>query len=233
MSDRKSEEKDAVNDASSGSARPPAGEAAEAEKVQVLEGEETEALSGAPEIPKLEERDMQQKRSAQEVESLKKTIEEKEGIIRDYENLLKKIQADFDNYRKRIEREREEFSKFVNEKMVRKLVTIMDDLERGLSESSGNGGYDAFRQGIEKIRNNTMQILVEEGLKEIPTSGKFDPYYHEAIVVEESHDYDDNTITEVYQKGFTLGGKVLRPAKVRVSRNTGPREDGDQVNREV
>lgn len=189
------------------------------------------ALNEGEKIPQIPERETIEKRYAQEIDSLKKMLEQKEGIIHDYENLLKKIQADFDNYRKRIEREREEYSKFVNEKIVRKLLIIVDDLDRGLAESKGNGGYDSFKQGIEKIRNNTMQLLFEEGLKEIPTKGRFDPYFHEALVVEENPDYEDNEIVEVYQKGFTLGGKVLRPSKVRVSRNPPKKgEDGQEQN---
>ncbi len=198
-----------------------------------LEQKKEKALGESPAPPRLEEQDARDKRAAGEVEGLKKNIQEKEGVIRDYENLLKKIQAEFDNYRKRIEREREDYSKYVVEKLVRKLVTIVDDLDRGLSESNGNGGHDAFRAGIEKIRNNITQILAEEGLKEIQTGGKFDPYYHEAIVVEENPDYEDNQITEVYQKGFTLGGKVLRPAKVRVSRNPPKKDENDKERNEI
>lgn len=183
--------------------------------------------------PELADMESVEKKHVREVESLKKSVEEKEGIIKDYENLLKKIQADFDNYRKRIEREREEYSKFVNERLVRKLVLIEDDMERGLADSKGNGGYDAFKSGIEKIRNNMFQLLVEEGLKEIPTKGKFDPYYHEALVVEENPNFEDNEIVEVYQKGFTLGGKVLRPAKVRVSRLPSRKDEGSQERNQV
>lgn len=198
-----------------------------------LEEKKEKALGEGQTAPRLEEQDVKEKRAAGEVEGLKKTIQEKDGVIKDYESLLKKIQAEFDNYRKRIEREREDYSKYVVEKLVRKLVTVVDDLDRGLSESSGNGGYDAFRAGIEKIRNNIAQVLAEEGLKEIQTGGKFDPYYHEAIVVEENPDYEDNQITEVYQKGFTLGGKVLRPAKVRVSRNPPKKDENDKERSEV
>ncbi len=168
-----------------------------------------------------------------EIATLRKSVEEKESIIKDYESLLKKIQADFDNYRKRIEREREEYSKLVVERLVRKLVNVIDDLDRGLSETKVNGNGDPFRAGIEKIRENTMQILTEEGLREIPTNKPFDPYYHEALVVEESSDYGDNEIMEVYQKGYTLGTKVIRPAKVRVSRKVERKESGDETEKDV
>ncbi len=168
-----------------------------------------------------------------EVELLRKSLLEKENIIRDYENLLKKIQADFDNYRKRVEREREEYSKLVNERLVKKLVNIIDDLDRGLSETHGNGAQEAFRSGIEKIRENTMQILAEDGLKEIPTNRLFDPYYHEALVVQENSDYGDNEIMEVYQKGYTLNGKVIRPAKVRVSRRVEKKQSAEETDRDV
>lgn len=167
----------------------------------------------------------------QEMEALKAQLAEKESIIKDYESLLKKLQADFDNYRKRVEKEREEYTKYVNERLVKKMLNILDDLERGLRDSTGNGGYEAFREGVEKIRNNTMQILQEEGLKEIPANGTFDPYYHEALVVEEKPDCADNAIMEVYQKGYTLGGKVIRPARVRVARRIEKTEGDD--NQEV
>ncbi len=198
-----------------------------------LEEAQESALTEGQTAPKLEDSEARERKTAREVENLKRTLEEKDSVIKDYETLLKKIQAEFDNYRKRIEREREDYSKFVVEKLVRKIVTIIDDMDRGLSETRGNGDFDAFRIGMEKIRNNTMQVLVEEGLKEIPTGGKFDPYYHEAIVVEESPDYDDNQITEVYQKGFTIGGKVLRPAKVRVSRSPSKKGQNDKERSEV
>ena len=163
---------------------------------------------------------------------LKKSLDEKESIIRDYESLLKKIQADFDNYRKRIEREREEYSKLVVERMVRKLITVIDDLDRGLDETK-NGNNDPFRAGIEKIRENTMQILTEEGVREIPTNKLFDPYYHEALVVQENSEFGDNEIMEVYQKGYMLGTKVIRPAKVRVSRRVEGRQSQDETERDV
>jgi molecular chaperone GrpE len=163
---------------------------------------------------------------------LKKSLDEKESIIRDYESLLKKIQADFDNYRKRIEREREEYSKLVVERIIRKLINVVDDLERGLDETK-NGNNDPFRAGIEKIRENMMQILTEEGLREIPTNKLFDPYYHEALVVQENSEFGDNEIMEVYQKGYTLGTKVIRPAKVRVSRRVESRQSQDESEKDV
>ncbi len=168
-----------------------------------------------------------------ESELLHKSLEEKETTIRDYENLLKKIQADFDNYRKRIERERDEYSKLVNERLVKKLINVIDDLDRGLNETSGNGAHDAFRTGVEKIRENIMQILVEEGLKEIPTNKLFDPYYHEALVVQENTEYGDNEIMEVYQKGYTLNGKVTRPAKVRVSRRVEKKQSAEETDKDI
>ncbi|MEM3851794.1 MAG: nucleotide exchange factor GrpE [Methanomassiliicoccales archaeon] len=194
--------------------------------------EQSQSLDTQEQNPDAKSSDEKEKEAVEklkaEAEGLRKQLAAKDSTISDYENLLKKIQADFDNYRKRVEREREEYSKLVNERLVKKCLNILDDLERGLRDSNGNGNYEAFRAGVEKIKNNTIQLLTEEGLREIPTDGRFDPYYHEAIVVEEGTDGEENRIIEVYQKGYTLNGKVIRPAKVRVSRSAKNNEIDNQ-----
>ena len=124
-----------------------------------------------------------------------------------------RIQADFDNYRKRSQRESEEFKKYASESLISDLLGILDDLERALSHAAEDSDLAA---GVSAIRGNMVRMLVSRGLVEISTDGKFDPNVHEAFCVEPGD--DDGSITEVYQKGYRIGDRVLRYAKVKVTK---------------
>ncbi|MCL1984227.1 MAG: nucleotide exchange factor GrpE [Methanomassiliicoccaceae archaeon] len=128
-------------------------------------------------------------------------------------NMAKRIQADFDNYRKRTQKENEEFRKFAAETLISDILSVMDDLERALSHAPEN---DDLTIGVDGIRNNLMKILVSRGVSEIRTDGKFDPNIHEALCAGPGE--EDNDITEVFQKGYRIGDRVLRYAKVKVTK---------------
>ncbi|MCK9323095.1 MAG: nucleotide exchange factor GrpE [Candidatus Methanomethylophilaceae archaeon] len=130
-----------------------------------------------------------------------------------YLDMARRLQADFDNYRKRTQKETEEFRKFATEGMAKELLTIVDDMDRALNTVKEE---TEFVKGIRGIRQNLMKVLEEYGLTEIPTDGKFDPNIHEALCVTEG-DADD-TIAEVFQKGYHMNGRVLRYSKVRVTK---------------
>jgi Molecular chaperone GrpE (heat shock protein) len=153
--------------------------------------------------------------------SEKKAKEEQEANLlaeanakaEEYLDMARRLQADFDNYRKRTQKDMEEFRKFANENMARELLTITDDIDRALQNTLED---TEFVKGIKSIRQNLMKILEENGLKEIPTDGKFDPDLHEALCVTESDTEGD--IAEVFQKGYRMNDKVLRYSKVRVTK---------------
>jgi Molecular chaperone GrpE (heat shock protein) len=153
--------------------------------------------------------------------SEKKAKEEQEANLlaeanakaEEYLDMARRLQADFDNYRKRTQKDMEEFRKFANENMARELLTITDDIDRALQNTLED---TEFVKGIKGIRQNLMKILEENGLKEIPTDGKFDPDLHEALCVTESDTEGD--IAEVFQKGYRMNDKVLRYSKVRVTK---------------
>jgi len=153
--------------------------------------------------------------------SEKKAKEEQEANLlaeanakaEEYLDMARRLQADFDNYRKRTQKDMEEFRKFANENMARELLTIIDDMDRALQNTLED---TEFVKGIKGIRQNLMKILEENGLKEIPTDGKFDPDLHEALCVTESDTEGD--IAEVFQKGYRMNDKVLRYSKVRVTK---------------
>jgi len=124
---------------------------------------------------------------------------------------LRRSQAEFDNFRKRTQREKEELTASANARLLSDLLTTLDDLDRALG---AKGSEDDLRSGLAKVRDNLLATLKSYGLVEVP-SGKFDPAVHEALAVGEG---EDGEILEVYQKGWFLGTKVLRCSKVKVAR---------------
>ena len=132
-----------------------------------------------------------------------------------YLDLALRLQADFDNYRKRKEREIEDYKKVATSGIVTDLLTIVDDLDRALEHAKED---DDLVVGIKGVRTNLMKILENNGLKEIPAEGKFDPNFHEALMAVEGE--EDDQIAEVFQKGYTLNGKVIRFTKVKVTKKT-------------
>ena len=136
----------------------------------------------------------------------KKKSDKKDKIIEDYLNQMKKMQADFINFRNRVEKEKEDFVKYANRDLILKFLDVLDNLER--ASQTGD-------EGIILIYKQFKDILEKEGLEEIDATGKFDPYYHEVVAVENS-DCEEETIIEVLQKGYLLNNKVLRHSKVKI-----------------
>ena len=132
-----------------------------------------------------------------------------------YLDMARRLQADFDNYRKRTQKENEEFRKFACSSIVSDLLTVVDDLDRALEHA---GEETDLVKGIRGVRSNLMKILEANGLQEIPAEGKFDPNLHEALCTVDGE--EDDMVAEVFQKGYTLNGKVLRYSKVKVTKKT-------------
>ena len=147
------------------------------------------------------------------IDELKSRLEEEKENSAKMLDMAKRLQADFENYRKRTERESEEYRKYATKDLVSELINVADDLERALASVKEE---DALSTGVRAVRGNLMKILEAQGLKEIPTEGKFDPNMHEALMVSEGD--EDDMVAEVYQKGYMMNGKVLRYAKVRVTK---------------
>ena len=147
------------------------------------------------------------------VEELQKKLEEAENKAAEYLQMAQRLQADFDNFRKRTQRENEEFKSFATAGLISELLTIEDDLDRALDSAKEEND---FVIGVRGIRQNLMKTLESKGLTEIPTDGKFDPNCHEALCVVEAD--TDGDIAEVFQKGYRIGNKVLRYSKVKVTK---------------
>jgi molecular chaperone GrpE len=128
---------------------------------------------------------------------------------------LKRLAAEFDNYRKRAAREQEALSARAAERLVNELLPIMDDLERALGAAEQHEEAE-LEEGVRLVQRQLASVLEREGLVEIETNGKFDPHVHEAMLAQPA-DAEEGSVIEVFQKGYRLGDRVLRPARVVVA----------------
>ena len=134
---------------------------------------------------------------------------------------LKRLAADFDNYRKRVAREQQALSARAAERLVGELLPIVDDLERAL-EAAEEHEEAKLEEGVRLVQRQLASVLEREGLAEIETNGKFDPHVHEALLSQPS-EAEEGSVIEVLQKGYRLGDRVLRPSRVIVA----ARKEGD------
>jgi molecular chaperone GrpE len=128
---------------------------------------------------------------------------------------LQRVAADFDNYRKRVARDRESLAARAHERLVKELLPVLDDLERAL-EAAEQHEEAKLEEGVRLVHRELRDALAKEGLVEIETDGSFDPHVHEALLSQPSEE-DDGAILQVIQKGYRLGDRVVRPARVVVS----------------
>jgi molecular chaperone GrpE len=141
---------------------------------------------------------------------------ERDEVIDD----LKRVAADFDNYRKRVARDQEALVVRAHERLVKELLPVLDDLERALVAAEEHEEAK-LEDGVRLVHRELRDALSKEGLVEIETDGAFDPHVHEALLTQPSEE-DDGAILQVIQKGYRLGDRVLRPARVVVAQ--GPAE---------
>lgn len=133
---------------------------------------------------------------------------------------LLRVQADFENTRKRLEKEKQDFVRFANEGLIVELLNILDDLERAVDlAETKHQDLPAFLKGVEMILAHLYDMLKEHGVKRIEAEGKpFDPHLHEALMQTEDKEKHENTVLEELQKGYFLNDRVIRTAKVKVSK---------------
>jgi molecular chaperone GrpE len=136
-----------------------------------------------------------------------------------YYDLLLRKTAEFDNYRKRTERERREQAEQAAAGLLAELLPVVDDLERALATDAGSDQGAAYRQGVELILRQMLELLKRRGVRPIDALGQdFDPRFHQAVAVDESPGHRDGEVVEELRRGYLLGEKLLRPAMVKVAR---------------
>ena len=134
----------------------------------------------------------------------------------EYLDSLQRLKAEFDNYRKRAAREQLEFASRAAERLVKELLPVLDDLERAL-DAAEEHEEAKLEEGVRLVHRALADALQKEGLSEIATDGKFDPHVHEALLTQPDDDVESGAILDVLQRGYRLGDKVLRPARVIVA----------------
>ncbi|TMM12913.1 MAG: nucleotide exchange factor GrpE [Actinobacteria bacterium] len=142
--------------------------------------------------------------------------EEQEGAAAEIDDRLLRLAADFDNYKKRAARERQEYVAFANERLLKELLPILDDLERALDAAEEHQEAQ-LEEGVRLVHRSLAGLLERQGVKEIATEGAFDPHVHEALLAQPSEDAESGAVIDVVQKGYTLGDRVVRPARVIVA----------------
>jgi molecular chaperone GrpE len=136
---------------------------------------------------------------------------------------LQRVQAEFDNYRKRAARDQQSLVARAHERLVNELLPVLDDLERALEAAEAHEEAK-LEEGVALVARSFADVLRKEGLQEVPTDGKFDPHVHEALLSQPSSE-DEGTVIEVLQKGYRLGDRVLRPARVVIAAPKAPSQD--------
>ena len=156
-----------------------------------------------------------------ETQSLEQVIEERDNYI----DLLKRVQADFVNFRKRAEKEKQNFCKLALKDILLQLVPSLDDIRRGLESESQGTSSEQVLEGIKITFDKLSKVLQDAGLERVETVGaKFDPAFHEAVMQEFRDDMDDMTVCEELHGGYILNGTTILPAKVKVARKPQPPE---------
>ena len=148
----------------------------------------------------------------------KKELVQKEGNEKYYKEQLIRMQADFENFKKREDKKKKEFMEYANKDLICRLLSVVDNLERAASYAKNEESHsESIREGVKGILKEFRKILEQEGVRPIKAVGeKFDPYCHEAIMQVESEKFPEDTITEEITKGYYLKSQVIRPSVVKV-----------------
>ena len=176
----------------------------------------------------MSEKEIKDERLEEDVEKIEEleVVEEKEVEklkieLEDWKNSYLRKQAEFQNFTKRKEKEFEDLKAFASEKIIIKLLDIIDNLERGITASSETKDFDSLVKGVELTLSQMKGTISSEGVKAIVTEGElFDPHHHMAVAVEDSEEHKNDEIIAELQKGYKMKGKVIRPSMVKVCKKS-------------
>jgi molecular chaperone GrpE len=144
----------------------------------------------------------------------------------EYFDKLLRLQAEFENFKKRTVREKQEFLKYANEDLIYELIAILDNFERAFESANKMNDYKSLHQGVEMILKQIHKLLEKKGVKKIECLGKvFDPVHQEAMAHIETDEYPENTVVEELQKGYLLEDRLIRPAMVKVAKKPVKKEN--------
>ena len=199
------------------------------EKVKFTESKKYKSMNKDEIIRKVIEKEEMLKKLKDELSETKKVVQEKDNLSQEYLKHLERLQADFDNYKKRQEKKQREFIEFANERLINNLLSVIDNLERALDSTKNEKDTKAIREGINNTLKEFYNILKKEGVVPMESIGhRFDPYKHEAVMKIETDKHLEDTVAEEFKKGYYIKSKVLRPAMVKVAVSTKDKKDADK-----
>ena len=196
------------------------------QEIDEAEAEETAADEAeAPETAEASESDAAEADAAAEAEApdedaaaLKVQVESLKAALEEKDNRVKRLQADFENFRRRTSKEREELANVVTQDLLKSMLPILDNFDRAMAAEQKDN--ESFQKGVEMIYTQLNETLKNAGLELIDTAGqKFDPNFHQAGMRVENPDLEDDTIAQELQKGYIVKGRVIRPSMVQVVSN--------------
>ena len=196
------------------------------QEIDEAEAEETAADEAeAPETAEASESDAAEADAAAEAEApdedaaaLKAQVESLKAALEEKDNRVKRLQADFENFRRRTSKEREELANVVTQDLLKSMLPILDNFDRAMAAEQKDN--ESFQKGVEMIYTQLHETLKNDGLEPIETEGqKFDPNFHQAVMRVENPDLEDDTIAQELQKGYIVKGRVIRPSMVQVVSN--------------
>lgn len=180
------------------------------EEKKVNEELEEEVKNETPDSEETKEENTGEGQTEDQGEAEEKS-EEEEGLNSKYLRLM----ADFQNYKRRVEKEKSDIYAYANEKLVSQLLDVIDNFERALLHEASD---ESFGEGMKMIFKQLTGVLEKAGLEEINALGEdFDPNFHNAVMTEDNDEYESGKVTEVMQKGYLLNKKVIRPSMVKVN----------------
>jgi len=198
-------------------------------KAKLTDSKKYKSITKEEIIRKLIEKEEALKNIEEELFKNKKLVQEKDNLCKEYLKHLERLQADFDNYKKRQEKKQKEFIEFANERLINNILTVLDNLERALDSTKNEEKAKAIREGINNTLKEFRNILNKEGVKPMQSIGhRFDPYKHEAVMRAETDKYSEDTVAEEFRKGYYIKSKVLRPAMVKVAVSTKDKKDTEK-----
>ncbi|WP_141506092.1 nucleotide exchange factor GrpE [Paenibacillus luteus] len=177
-----------------------------------------EAAEAAEEVISTEQSEQGNEETASEVSEEDARYVELVKQAEESQQRLLRTQADFDNFRRRTLKEKEELGQYASMKLIGQLLPVVDNFERAVAAASVNGDFESLAKGVDMIFRQLEQTLEQEGLKAMNVVGEpFNPDFHQAIMQVDSDEHEEGIIVEEVQKGYILKEKVLRPAMVKVS----------------
>ena len=171
-----------------------------------------------------EESKVEEKKELTPMEQLQEQIRLKDEEIANQKDTFLREKAELENFKKRLTKEKDDFVQFANERLLQELIQIEDNLERALEVP--NATLESLKEGVEMIQKQFSTFLKNQKVEPIEAIGKdFDPTLHEVLNQQESEEHEENTVIEEYSKGYTLNGRILRPAKVVISKKPAEKKE--------